>query len=222
MQYSLALDIYGTIVNTSGIYASVQNIIGEKAADFVELWRSKQLEYSFRRSAMGIYADFSVCTREALEFCCIKFNAPLSSLQKEQLMENYQKLPVFPDAETGISRARKAGHTIFAFSNGSSKAICALLEANRISGLFDGIISVEETRKFKPSPAVYSYFLKQANAKKGSTCLVSSNPFDIIGAAVFGMRTIWVRRNEESVFDPWGITPDCTIGGLNELAAVLR
>ena len=78
MRYTLAFDVYGTLINTSGVFSSLEQLIGEKAKPFMDTWRNKQLEYSFRRGLMKKYKDFSVCTRDALEFCCKSFKIELS------------------------------------------------------------------------------------------------------------------------------------------------
>ena len=70
MKYTLAFDVYGTLINTSAVFDSLEQMIGDQAKDFMETWRNKQLEYSFRRGLMNKYTDFSVCTKEALEYCC--------------------------------------------------------------------------------------------------------------------------------------------------------
>ena len=85
MKYTLAFDVYGTLINTSGIYTSLEKMIGEKAAQVMDTWRNKQLEYSFRRGLMNSYVDFSVCTKDALEFSCKSFNVHLSDEQKTML-----------------------------------------------------------------------------------------------------------------------------------------
>ncbi|MCP3966464.1 MAG: haloacid dehalogenase type II [Lentisphaerae bacterium] len=222
MKYTLGFDIYGTIVNTSGIFDSVQGVIDKKTDEFVNLWRSKQLEYSFRRTVMGTYADFSICTKQALDYCCIKFKANITSQQKKLLLADYKTLPAFPDAKAGIEKANRDGHRIFAFSNGSSKAISDLLIANDMIDLFDGVVSVEYTNMFKPSPVVYEYFLQQTGTSSDSAWLVSCNPFDIIGASTYGMCTAWVKRSADDIFDPWGIEPEVTISDLTELSKVLN
>ena len=127
MTYSLAFDIYGTLINTSGILKSLEKLIGDKAKIFTNTWRNKQLEYSFRRGQMKNYVDFSVCTKQALDFCCLQYKVKLTASQKEQLLWEYRELPVFPDVVAGLQALKKEGHKISAFSNGTSKDIHNLL-----------------------------------------------------------------------------------------------
>lgn len=221
MKYSLAFDVYGTLINTSGVLNSLEKLMGEKATLFVETWRNKQLEYSFRRGLMNKFADFSVCTENALEFCCNLYKIDLSSSQKDDLMNEYKVLPAFPDVEIGLKSLKESGHTLIAFSNGSANTISKLLVNAKIMDSFDGIVSVEDIKMFKPSPLVYEHFNKKTHSTKSDSWLISSNPFDVIGAISYGMRSVWVQRSSDTVFDPWGIEPTATIKDITELVLKL-
>ena len=97
-----------------------------------------------------------------------------------------------------------------------------LLQNAGIENLFSDIVSVDEIKSFKPDPAVYEHFLQRAKADRSEAWLVSSNPFDVIGAMGVGMRTAWVKRSDKALFDPWGFTPTVTITNLSELTTALQ
>jgi 2-haloacid dehalogenase len=217
MSYTLAFDVYGTLINTSGIHYSLQKLIDEKATPFMEMWRHKQLEYSFRRGLMNLYVDFSVCTYQALEYCCAHFKIELTTDQKNSLIAEYRILPAFGDVEIALVELKKSGHKLFAFSNGSHEAVSTLLSNAKIIQYFEGVVSMEDIKTFKPNPIGYAHFNNTTNSEKANTWLVSSNPFDIIGAKSYGMQAAWVQRSEDTVFDPWDIQPDMTVRQLNEL-----
>lgn len=160
MKYTLAFDVYGTLINISGVFNSLEQMIGDKTKSFMDTWRNKQLEYSFRRGLMEKYTDFSECTKDSLEFCCQMFKTNLTKSQKEALMNEYSVLPTFADVDAGLKNLKESGHKLFAFSNGSKKAVSKLLTNAKIIDRFDGIISVESVKIFKPSPLVYEYFNK--------------------------------------------------------------
>lgn len=218
MGSTFAFDVYGTLVDTHGVADRLHELVGDRAEAFSRAWRDKQLEYAFRRGLMQHYADFGVCTRDALEFTCAAFETPLSARQKVGLLDCYRSLPAFADAQAGLSCLRDAGHRLFAFSNGTAEAVVGLLQAAGLRGLLQGVVSTEDLRSFKPNPAVYAHFLREAGATGDSAWLVSSNPFDVIGAVSAGMKGAWVRRSRHAVFDPWGIEPTLTVGNLTELA----
>jgi 2-haloacid dehalogenase len=83
--------------------------------------------------------------------------------------------------------------------------------------LFLGVVSVDDLKSFKPNPGVYSHFLRKSNASSDSAWLISSNSFDVIGAISAGMKSAWVCRTSEAIFDPWGIEPTVTVSSLIEL-----
>ncbi|MEW7290885.1 haloacid dehalogenase type II [Aquimarina sp. 2304DJ70-9] len=220
--YTLAFDIYGTLIDTSGVLDSLKKMIGDRARLFINIWRNKQLEYSFRRGLMDAYVDFSLCTKEALEYTCLNLDIKLTQDQKSSLLHEYKRLPAFPDVLEGIERLKHTKHKVYAFSNGSYQAIKELLHNANIEYFFDGIVSVEDIKMFKPSPLVYQHFNTKTNSTKDTAWLISSNPFDVIGAISYGMKSAWVQRSSTSIFDPWGIDPTETINSITELQHILE
>lgn len=214
---TLAFDVYGTLIDTHGIVSTLQQLIGNQARAFSQTWRDKQLEYSFRRGLMENYQTFAVCTSQALDYTCTYYQADLSAEQKQLLLESYRTLPAFADAQEALTGLKAAGYRMFAFSNGTAEAVENLLAAAGLRNFFHGVISVDELKSFKPNPAVYCHFLRQSGASGAQAWLISSNPFDVIGAISAGMQAAWVRRSPEAVYDPWGIEPTLTVGSLSEL-----
>ena len=217
MSITLAFDVYGTLINTQGIVSKLQEMAGNKADEFSRTWRDKQLEYSFRRGLMQNYEKFSICTSNALDFTCSYLKVPLTNEQKNELLSSYRTLPAFDDVAKGLSQLKSAGFRLYAFSNGSSDAVEELLVAAGIRDYFLGIVSADDIKSYKPNPAVYSYFLRKSGASGNTAWLISSNPFDVIGAVSAGMKSVWVRRSKDAVFDPWGIEPTVIVESLNEL-----
>lgn len=227
MKYTLAFDIYGTLINTAGVVEMLEEMIGEKAKVFSESWRSKQLEYSFRRGLMKQYEDFSVCTKDALDYCNRLFGTDLTESQKSELMNQYKVLPAFPDVEEGLQKLKNANHKLYAFSNGSKEAIKQLLSNANLTDYFNGIVSVEDVQIFKPNPNTYEHFIHETGSQKSNTWLISSNPFDVIGSIAYGFRSVWVQRNPNIIFDPWTsdshgvIEPSTIVDSLTDLSSTL-
>ena len=218
---TIAFDVYGTLIDTGGVFDALQNKVGDKAKVFMETWRSKQLEYSFRRGLMKNYVDFSVCTVNALDFACSQLNCNLTKEDKNELMHQYTILPAFSDVEEGLIKLKATNCRLFAFSNGSAAAVQNLLQNAGIDHLFDGVVSVEAVKTFKPDPAVYDYFLQKTNTAKANAWLISGNPFDVIGSVAAGFKSVWIQRNPTSIFDPWEIQPTKIIKEFKELINVL-
>lgn len=219
---TLAFDVYGTLINTHGVVSALQALVGDQAQAFSNTWRDKQLEYSFRRGLMQNYETFAVCTGHALDYTCILYGAELGARQKEELMSLYRVLPAFDDVEEGLKQLKDAGLRLYAFSNGAADALEILLNNAGIRHLFLGVVSVDDIKSFKPNPAVYSHFLRQSKSTGDSAWLISSNPFDVIGAISAGMKSAWLRRSPEAIFDPWGIEPTITVKSLLELGQKIK
>lgn len=222
MAIVLALDVYGTIIDTAGVTEALKPLAGERAGAFARQWREKQLEYAFRRALMRNYRDFSVCTGQALDYTSQVFGVPLSSEDKHQLLEVYKRLPAFPDAIAGITALKDLPLKLFAFSNGRADDVAGLLDRARLLSCFDGMVSLSEAQTFKPDPGAYAYFHRHVGLQGGESWLVSSNPFDVIGAISAGMAGVWVKRSAEAVFDPWEIQPTLEVGCLEHLASFFR
>lgn len=219
---TLGFDVYGTLIDTAGIARELTAFVGDRAPEFAAAWRAKQLEYAFRRGLMQNYRDFSVCTRQALDFVCSVFGAPIDEPARLALMGAYRTLPAYPDAREGLARLRAAGLRLFAFSMGRASDVQGLLENAGLAAFFDGSITLEEVQLFKPSPAAYAHFLRRTGTRGGDAWLVSGNPFDVIGAVSAGMNGAWVKRSRDAVVDPWEIGPTVTVESLPELADALQ
>lgn len=222
MRITLAFDVYGTLIDTTAVACELEKNIGERAGILSQAWREKQLEYSFRRGLMRNYRDFSVCTRQALDYVCQRLKINLAPQVKDELMALYRVLPAYPDVMECLPMLKRAGIRMFAFSNGRAAEVAGLLEHANIAGYFEGVVSTDPLCSFKPDPAVYAYFLRQSGSCSDTSWLVSGNSFDVIGAISAGMRGVWVNRTGEGIFDPWEIEPSRTIINLNEINRLLE
>ena len=213
---TIAFDVYGTLIDTDGVVSRLREWIGSQAETFSKTWRSKQLEYSFRRGLMRQYENFAVCTRQALDYCCADYEVSLSSEQKDELLQSYRSLPAFAEVEESLGALKAEGHLLFAFSNGSAEAVEEVLQTNGLRQCFEDVVSCDALKTFKPNPDVYHYFMAEGS-DSNDAWLISGNPFDVIGAVSAGMKSAWVKRSDTAVFDPWGVEPTVTVKSLNEL-----
>jgi len=218
----LAFDVYGTLIDPFRMEDHLRAIFGERAKEATELWRSKQLEYSFRRALMKKYENFDVCTAQALRFVSRQLDVSLEEETLRNLLDQYLRLPAYPDVPEALEQLEARGFKIVACSNGTGDAVRGLLERAGVLARFSGIVSVDPIRTFKPDPAVYEYLAAQVHAEKEMVCLISSNPFDVIGAKACGLRTVWVQRDPKKVFDPWEFEPDLIVAGLEQLSGKLN
>jgi 2-haloacid dehalogenase len=222
MPGAIGFDIYGTLVDPLEMNEHLRPVVGGDLADrFSELWRNKQIEYTFRRAAMRQYEDFGVCTRQALVYTMGVLGVGLTDEVQERLIEEYQNLRPFPDVIPGIESLKSKAQTLVAFSNGVEATARTLLENAGVLEHLNGVISVDDVKSFKPDPEVYHYLARRLGTEPSDTWLVSSNPFDVIGAKAVGLAAAWIQRKPDARFDPWEIEPDIVVPDLEALAARL-
>ena len=218
----IALDVYGTVIDTAGIAVQLGKTFGARAQAAAQLWREKQLEYTFRRALMRQYVDFDACTAQALSFVSAQLGAPLEKDDQRALLESYLHLPTFRDVRSGLDRLRDAGHKLVALTNGVERSVRRLLQHAGIDGYFEAVLSADQISTFKPDPAVYALLEQVTDVYPSGTWLVSGNPFDLIGAKACGVKVAWLRRDPAKIFDPWEFTPDLTVQTLDELSGKLQ
>ena len=217
----LAFDVYGTLIDPFHMEEHLRPIFGGRAKEASELWRGKQVEYSFRRALMKKYLNFDVCTAQALRFVCAQLGVSPAEDRLQELLAHYLKLPAYPDVPEALSRLEMRGYRLVACSNGTENAVRGLLDHAGVLARFSGIVSADRIATFKPDPAVYEFLAAEAHAPKKMIWLISSNPFDVIGAKACGLRTAWVRRDVKRAFDPWEFEPDVTVASLGELSETI-
>lgn len=218
---ALAFDMYGTLVDPIRIWKRLEQYLPDEALNIAEVWRQKQLEYTFRLTAMETYEDFEQVTRKALDYALAAAGRELDVEQKDGLMAQYNDLERFPDVEEGLARLKEAGHTMVVFSNGAPHMLEALMDGAELRPYFQGYASVDEVKVYKPSPKVYQQVAERLERPIGEVRLVSSNPFDDIGAESAGMQAAWVDRSG-GLFDTLGSPPEITVSTLVELADTLK
>ncbi len=217
---ALAFDVYGTLVDPISISKRLERHLPEQAPRISEVWRQKQLEYTFRLAAMERYEDFERVTRKALDYALAATGQELGPKHRDELMAQYNDLERFADVEPGLERLKEAGHTMIVFSNGAPRMLEALMDAAELRPYFQGFVSVDEVKTYKPSPKVYRHAAQRLGRPVGEVRLVSSNPFDDIGAEAVGMRAAWVDRSG-GPFDTLGSPPEIVVRTLTDLADAL-
>jgi 2-haloacid dehalogenase len=217
---ALAFDMYGTLVDPIRIWKQLEHLIPGDAQRIAEIWRQKQLEFTFRLTAMERYEDFEQVTRKALDYALAATNHTLETQQKYSLMAQYNDLERFADVEHGLQRLKDAGYTMVVFSNGSPAMLTDIMNAANLHPYFKGFVSVDEVKVYKPSPIVYRHVAKSLSRLIDEVRLISSNPFDVIGAEAAGMQAAWVNRSG-GLFDTLAPRPQMVVKSLVELADVL-
>jgi 2-haloacid dehalogenase len=216
---ALAFDAYGTLFDVASVLSLCEELFPGKGSALSQMWRIKQLEYSWLRSLMGRYEDFADVTESALVFSCNSLQLALSPANRGRLMDAYLHLKPFPE----VAEALKAlsGYKCAILSNGSPKMLEGVVRNAGLADAFSDIISVEPVKIYKPSPHAYELGIKTLGVEKSAIGFISSNCWDAIGAKTFGFRTFWINRAGAPV-DELGLQPDAKLKLLSELPALLK
>lgn len=212
MPRALVFDAYGTLFDVHSVQARCESFWPGKGLQLSQLWRTKQLEYTWQRSLMGCYRPFSVVTREALEYACALLGLVAGPEQKNALMDAYQKLALYPDVVPALQRLKAARCAIL--TNGSPDMVDPLVAQ---SGLrFDAVLSADALQVYKPAPQVYQLAVDALKTPKEEIGFVSSNCWDALGAKSFGFTVYWINRAGAPV-DRLGFQPDSIVKSLDEI-----
>lgn len=213
-------DAYGTLFDVHSAVARHSGEIGPEAARLSDLWRSKQLEYTWVRSLSGRYRDFSALTEEALDYAAARCGG-LSPALRAKLLTAYAVLDAFPEVSATLDELKARGSKTAILSNGTRAMLERAVASAGLAGRLDAILSVDPLRIFKTAPAAYELIEAQLGVAPGDVMFVSSNRWDIAGATAFGLRSIWVNRT--GVPDEYGdLPPAAVVQGLDEILSLSR
>jgi len=215
---AVVFDAYGTLFDLESVTAACEAAFPGRGAQLGRAWRAKQLEYTWLRSLMGSYADFWSITESALLSACGIVGLPANA-SRQELMRAYLRLDVFPDVLDSLRSLN--GYRLAVLSNGSPAMLDAAIRNAGLDPLFHCVISVDEVKTYKPSPAVYELGPRQLGLPPGAIAFVSSNYWDAAGAARFGFRTFWINR-ARSPEDDLGARPDSILTSLGPLRAAIE
>src|SRR5882762_737553 len=215
---ALVFDAYGTLFDPFAVRTRAEELFPGNGTALSQLWRSKQLEYSWLHTLMGRYENFWKITEDALIFSCRALKLSCAEHRRKQLMQVYLTLPAFPEVKPSLEKLSHLPLSIL--SNGTHEMISPLIAANNMAHFFEHIFSVDSLRIYKPRPEVYQHAATSLGIPKESIGFVSSNYWDIAGATMFGFQTYWLNRYS-SIPDELGVTPSVVLGNLAELPRTL-
>jgi 2-haloacid dehalogenase len=193
MVSACAFDAYGTLFDVHAAIARHRAAAGIDADRFSEIWRTKQLEYTWTLTLAGHYTDFWTLTERALDFAFARVPSVDRSL-RSKLLDAYLTLDVFPDARMALAALKTQGLRLAILSNGTPRMLAAAVQAAGIADYFDAVLSVDTVRRYKPLPEVYVLATDAFGMGRSDVGFVSSNRWDVMGASSFGFQAYWVNR----------------------------
>jgi 2-haloacid dehalogenase len=207
-------DAYGTLFDVHAAIARHRAAAGPDADRLSEIWRLKQLEYSWTLTLAGRYLDFWTLTERALDYAFARVPSVDRAL-RPKLLEAYLTLDAYPDARAALIALKARGLSTAILSNGSPRMLGAAVEASGMTGLLDAVLSVDALHAYKPRPEIYALVTDRFGISPDHVVFVSSNRWDVMGAAAFGFRPLWVNRtrmpDEYAEQPPLRVVPDLSI-----------
>lgn len=186
-------DAYGTLFDFLSASKRCRDALGDKADALGQLWRTRQLEYSWLRSLMGVHADFWQVTGEALDFTMASLGIKDAAL-RNRLMDLFLHIEAFPDARRVLEALKRARRPALILSNGTPAMLEAAMKSANVAELIEAALSVESAGIYKPDRRVYELITARLKLPAERVCFVSSNGWDAAGAAHFGFRAVWANR----------------------------
>jgi 2-haloacid dehalogenase len=204
-------DAYGTLFDVHAALARHRTAAGPDADRCSEIWRAKQLEYTWTLTLAGRYVDFWTLTGRALDFALARVPSVDKAL-RDKLLDSYMTLDAFPDARAALRGLKARGERTAILSNGAPAMLEAAVKAAGLAADLDAVLSVDAVRMYKPRPEVYAMVIEAFPVELREVTFVSSNRWDVMGAAAYGFRTVWVNRYgnpaEYDVSPPTAVLPD--------------
>jgi 2-haloacid dehalogenase len=189
---AVVFDAYGTLYDVQSVAAVTEEAFPGYGEIITQIWRIKQLEYSWLRSLMRRYRDFSAITRESLAYTLRVLGLEYDSSTFERIIEKYLHLDLYPDAAAALAALR--GCKLAILSNGSTGMLSALVRNSGLDRVLDATISVDSQKIFKPAPEAYSLIEFALGVPPAEVLFISSNPWDACGAKAFGLNVAWIER----------------------------
>jgi 2-haloacid dehalogenase len=239
---ALVFDAYGTLYDIQSVAAITDEAFPGYGEIVTQVWRIKQLEYTWLRSLMRRYEDFSVITRDSLAYTLKVLGLKHDSAAFERIINKYLHLDLYPDATAALASMKDRKLAIL--SNGSTGMLNDLVRNSGLDRVLDATISIDSKKIFKPAPDAYSLIEATLGIPPAEVMFVSSNPWDACGAKAFGLNVAWIERVTPEAMaqaciksdlvapftmfkairtqmDELGLEPDYRIHALSELPALV-
>jgi 2-haloacid dehalogenase len=239
---AVVFDAYGTLYDVQSVAEVTEDAFPGYGELITQIWRIKQLEYSWLRSLMRRYQDFSVVTRDSLAYTLRSLGLQYDAGTFDRIIDKYLDLDLYPDALASLEAMKDKKLAIL--SNGSLDMLKALVRNSGLDHVLDATISVDAKKTFRPSPEAYTLIEEVLRVPPSDVLFISSNPWDACGAKAFGLNVAWIERvtpqamalacveNEtlppltmfkalRTQMDELGVTPDYRVHSLSELPALV-
>ena len=217
---AIAFDAF-PVFDPRSVSALAEQLFPGKGAELSDEWRTRQFEYTWLRVTAKHYADFWQVTGDALEFAARKLNLELRQQERDQLMNSYLELKLWPDAVLALSSLKKSGFRLAFLSNLTPRMLNVNIKHAGLTGLFEQVLSTDQAKTYKPDPSAYQLGIDSLKLRREEILFVAFGGWDAAGAKLFGYPTFWVNRQKLPA-EKLGAIPDGTGESLTELVQFLK
>jgi len=218
---AVAFDAFGTLFDVYSVGLLAEQLYPGKGSQLAELWRQKQIEYSYLRTLSGRYKPFWDITQDGLVFAAARLGLELDPPRRTQLMNQYACLSPFPE-NLGVLRALKtAGMPTAILSNGTPEMLCVATKSTGMHGLFDHVLSADTVRKYKPHADAYALGPAAFGCPAERILFVTANGWDAAGATWYGYTSLWINRNGQPQ-EALDVTPTATGRTMDDVLAFIE
>ncbi len=189
---AFVFDAYGTLFDVHSVAGATEAAFPGHGDYITQVWRLKQLEYTWLRSLMGRYQDFLAASRDSLAYTLITLGLPTDATRTDRIIDAYNSLSPYAETEQAL-RALK-DYRLAILSNGTPDMLHALVRNAGLDSYLEAVISVDARQVFKPDPRAYALIEERLGLRPDEIIFVSSNGFDVAGAASFGFKVARIER----------------------------
>jgi 2-haloacid dehalogenase len=218
---AIAFDAYGTLFDVYSVGTLAEQLFPGHGDALTALWRLKQIEYCLLRTLSDRYKAFLEVTEDALVFSAKKLALAMGDAQRRQLMNQYACLSPFPENLGVLQTLRALGLPMAVLSNGTPRMLEVAIKSAGMNGLFDHVLSVDAVRRYKTAEAAYRLGPDAFGCAAREILFVSSNGWDVAGAAWFGYTTFWINRSRQPL-EQLDVTPSATGERLTDVIDFVR
>ncbi len=218
-------DAYGTLFDVTAAARRAAEEPGAQALaarwrELADIWRAKQLQYTWLRAITGAHTDFWRVTEDSLDWAMEATGLSDAGL-RARLLRLYRKLDAYPETAETLAALKSAGHPTAILSNGSADMLADAVQSAGLEGCFDAVLSVDAVGVFKPARVVYDMVGARFGCAPAEALFVSSNGWDAGAATGYGFTTVWVNRADDPVDRlPW--TPHHMVDDLRAIPDLAR
>ncbi len=204
------------IFNPEPVGALTETIYPGKGAALMEVWRTRQFEYTWLRVLSGHYVDFEQVTHDSLVFATRRLKLDLTVDNALRLENRFHTLTPWPDVLNAVTTLLRAGLKLSLLSNFTPAMLRSNVRSAGLEGLITHMISTDKARTYKPDPRAYRLGIETHGVPKEQILFVAFAGWDAAGAKSFGYPTFWLNRLHVPM-EELGTQPDAAGTGMADL-----